>query len=121
MTAEAQFHAEIREGVERLKREIGYNPTYFNRMVADYGPIEATRRLVMADSVSDGFTKLWEHGELAMSVEALVILPWYAPLFNADVVARARQRLADYTFNVDAYLRSRTANPPSWWRDTDAD
>lgn len=69
MTAETEFHAEIREGTERLKREINYNPTYFKRIVAEHGPIEATRRLVMADDVSDGFTKLWEHGRLAMSVE----------------------------------------------------
>jgi|GEM_PF-6993865 hypothetical protein len=38
MTAESQFYAEIRQGTERLKREIGYNPTYFTRMVADHGP-----------------------------------------------------------------------------------
>ena len=117
MTAEAHFYAEIREGTERLKREIGYNPTYFNRMVADHGPIEATRRLVVADAVSDGFTKLWEHGRLAMTVEALAILPWYASLFDQEVVARARRRLAEYKFDVDTYLANRTANPPTWWQD----
>ena len=117
MTAEAHFYAEIREGTERLKREIGYNPTYFNRMVADHGPIEATRRLVVADTVSDGFTKLWEHKRLSMTVEALAILPWYASLFHQEVVARARRRLAEYNFDVDAYLANRTANPPTWWQD----
>lgn len=119
MTAEAHFYAEIREGTERLKREIGYNPTYFNRMVADHGPIEATRRLVMADTVSEGFTKLWEHGRLAMTVEALAVLPWYAPLFDEEVVARARRRLADYGFDVDAYIAQRTADPPPWWQGSD--
>jgi hypothetical protein len=119
MTAEAEFHSEIRRGTERLKREINYSPTYFNRMVAEHGPIEATRRLVMAPTVSDGFTKLWEHGRLAMSVEALAILPWYASLFDRDVIERARQRLIDYRFDVDAYLTARTATPPSWWRDTE--
>jgi hypothetical protein len=117
VNAEAGFSAEIREGIERLKREINYNPTYFNRMVGEHGPIEATRRLVMADTASEGFTKLWEHGRLAMSVEALVILPWYASLFGGDVIQRARQRLLDYRFDVDAYLRTRTATPPSWWQD----
>jgi hypothetical protein len=114
MTADGHFYAEIRQGTERLKREIGYNPTYFNRMVADHGPIEATRRLVMADTVSEGFTKLWEHGRLAMTVEALAILPWYAPLFEPEVVTRARRRLADYGFDVDSYVAERTANPPTW-------
>lgn len=116
MTAESQFYAEIRQGTERLKREIGYNPTYFNRMVADHGPIEATRRLVMADTVSDGFTKLWEHGRLSMTAEALAVLPWYAPLFEEEVVTRARRRLADYSFDVDAYIAQRTAEPPPWWQ-----
>jgi len=117
VNAEAAFSAEIREGTERLKREINYNPTYFNRMVGEHGPIEATRRLVMADTVSDGFTKLWEHGRLAMSVEALTILPWYASLFDSEVISRARRRLLDYRFDVDAFLRAQSARPPSWWQD----
>jgi hypothetical protein len=98
---------------------IRYNPTYFNQMVADLGPVEATRRLVMATTVSDGFTKLWEHGRLAMSVEALVILPWYSPLFDPAVPAGARQRLADYGFDVEAYLATRTSTPPDWWNHGD--
>jgi hypothetical protein len=48
MTADAHFYAEIQQGTEQLKRQIGLNPTYFNRMVTDHGPVEATRRLVMA-------------------------------------------------------------------------
>lgn len=118
MIAESHFYAEIRQGTDRLKREIGYNPTYFNRMVADHGPIEATRRLVMADRVSEGFTKLWEHGRLAMTVEALAILPWHAALFEPVVITRARRRLADYGFDVDAYLAQCTAEPPPWWHDS---
>jgi hypothetical protein len=117
VNAKAAFRAEIREGTERLKREINYKPTYFNRMVAEHGPIEATRRLMMADTVSDGFTKLWENGRLAMSVEALAVLPWYASLFDQDLIRRARQRLLEYRFDVDAYLGARTACPPTWWQD----
>ena len=114
MTAASHFYTEVREGTERLKREIGYNPTHFNRMVAEHGPVEATRRLVMADAVSEGFTKLWEHARLAMTAEALAILPWYAPLFEPEVVARARRRLADHGFDVDRFIADRTANPPTW-------
>jgi hypothetical protein len=50
--SETAFSSEIRDGTERLKREINYNPTYFHRMVGEHGPIEATRPLVMADAVS---------------------------------------------------------------------
>jgi hypothetical protein len=115
LTTQGHFYAEIRTGTERLKREIGYNPSYFNLMVAEYGPIEATRRLITAGTVSEGFTKLWEHDRLAMSVEALAILPWYSPLFDSGMISRARQRLEEHCFDVDGYLVTRTASPPSWW------
>lgn len=37
---------EIRLGTDRLKREIGYNPTYFNRMVGEMGPVAACKKLI---------------------------------------------------------------------------
>lgn len=116
MSTEAHFHDEVRRGVDRLKREIAYNPTYFNRMVGEYGPVEATRRLIVADAVSDGFNRLWEHRRLNMSVEALAILPWYSTLFDAAVIARAKHRLTEYGFDVESYLASLTADPPTWWK-----
>jgi len=90
VNAEAAFIAEIREGTERLRR---------------------------ADTVSHGFTKLWEHSRLAMSVEALAILQWYASLFDSEAISRARRRLLDYGFVVDAFLTAQSARPPSWWQD----
>lgn len=47
--------AELRDGVNRLKREIGYNPTYFMGMVAEHGPAEACRRLIRSLKPSDAF------------------------------------------------------------------
>ena len=111
--AERHFQEEIRLGTERLKKEIGYNPIYFSRMVAEYGPVDASRRLIGSDAVSEGFTKLWEHGRLGMSVEALAVLPWYAGLFEPDLVAKALRRLEEYRFDVDGYLAS--SRVPSWW------
>lgn len=111
--AEQHFQAEIRIGTERLKQDIAYNPTFFIQMVAEHGAVEASRRLIVSDTVSDGFTKLWEHGRLAMSVEALAILPWYADLFAPEVVVRARRRLEDHRFPVAPYLAA--ARTPSWW------
>jgi hypothetical protein len=79
---EHHFMEEVQSGIERLKREISYNPTYFKRMVAELGPVEASRQLVRSPRASDGFTKLWEHQKLDLAVEALTLLPWYAPLFD---------------------------------------
>lgn len=118
-TTATRFLREIQVGTERLKREISYNPTYFNRMVGELGPVEATRRLVLTDAPSDGFAKLWEHGRLGMTVEALAILPWYAELFDGEVLTRARRRLEDHGFDIDRYLGDAAASPPGWWPATD--
>jgi hypothetical protein len=48
--AEAEFHRETVDGSQRLKKEIGYNPTRFLQMVADHGGPEA------ADSFSKVMT-----------------------------------------------------------------
>jgi hypothetical protein len=63
------------EGAEQLKREMGYNPTYFLGMVAEHGSAEASRRLIRSKDASDGFTRLWEAGRLDMTVEAMALLP----------------------------------------------
>jgi hypothetical protein len=112
--AEAEFHREMVDGSERLKREIGYNPTRFLQMVTEHGGPEAVHQLLKGHDGSDGFTILWEAGRLDMSAEATVLLPWYEELFTIDDRETARRRLDEHGFDVDAFLRKRTANPPAW-------
>ncbi len=112
--AERHLLAEIHLGTARLKREIGYNPSYFNRMVGELGPGAACRQLVRSTAVSDGFTKLWAHHKLDMTVEALVLLPWYASLFSDRDRDLARRRLIAHDFDVDGFLARRTVSPPEW-------
>ena len=112
--AETEFHRECLHGSDRLKREIGYNPTRFNEMVAQHGGPAAVRLLLQGRDASDGFTTLWDAGRLEMSVEAAVLLPWYEQLFRDEERAIARRRLVEHRFDVAAFLRSRTAKPPSW-------
>lgn len=112
--AEQHLMAELRDGIDRLKREIGYNPTYFIGMVADLGPAEACRRLIRSAKPSDGFATLWEASRLDMTVEALSLLPWYGELFDDQDSALARRRLEAHGFDVEAFLRRRTAVEPSW-------
>jgi hypothetical protein len=106
---------EFTDGVETLKRQIGYNPTYFIGMVAEHGPADASRRLIRSKDASDGFTRLWEAGRLDMTVEAIALLPWYAELFDEHDTVLARRRLDAYGFDVDDFLIRRTQSPPSWW------
>ena len=112
--AEREFHQEMVDGANRLKREIGYNPTRFNQMVAEYGGPGAVRQLLKGRDASDGFTTLWEADRLEMSVEAAALLPWYADLFTEDERSVARRRLVEHHFDVDTFLRSRTTMPPAW-------
>lgn len=49
---------------------------------------------------SDGYTALWEKGRLNITVEALVQNPKWAPLFSAEEIEKAHQRLIDYGYNV---------------------
>ena len=112
--AEVEFHREVVVGTDRLKREIGYNPIRFNQMVDKYDGAEAVRHLLRGRDASDGFTTLWEAGRLEMSAEAAALLPWYEELFTATELAVARRRLIEHKFDVDAFLRTRTASPPAW-------
>lgn len=65
-----QFHADMVLGADRLKDEIGYKPIRFMQMVSELGGLEAARHLLRRRDASDGFTTLWEHGHLGLSVEA---------------------------------------------------
>jgi hypothetical protein len=112
--AEREFHREAVDGADRLKREIGYNPTRFNQMVSELGGPEAARQLLKGRDASDGFTTLWEAGRLDMSVEAAALLPWYEELFTEQQRSVARRRLVGHRFDVDAFLCSRSGAPPAW-------
>ena len=85
-------------GADRLRREIAYNPTRFNQMVAEHGGVEAVRQLLRGRDASDGFTTLWEARRLEMSVEAAALLPWYRALFTDEERAVAHRRLVDHDF-----------------------
>jgi hypothetical protein len=97
-----------------MKRELSYNPTRFIQMVADHGAVGAAQLLLKGRDASDGFTTLWEHGRLNMSVEATVLLPWFEDLFTTSEIATARRRLTAHRFDVDDFLARESRNPPSW-------
>ena len=83
---------------EVTKRELKYNATRFIQMVSEHGGLEAARQLLRAPGVSDGFTTLWEHGRLDLSVEAHVLRPEFVGLFTAQERAIAVRRLSEYGY-----------------------
>ena len=86
------------------------------QLVAEHGGPGAVHQLLKGRDASDGFTTLWEHGRLEMSVEAAVLLPWYTDLFSEEERGTARRRLTKHRFEVDSFIASRSANPPLWTR-----
>lgn len=91
---EDAFHKEMAGIYTKTVEAINYRPTQFLRMVNERGGLTTAHQLLAGDQVSDGFTKLWEHGRLDLSVEAVALKPEYAALFSADELDRARERLA---------------------------
>lgn len=81
---------------EECKAELGYNATAFIRLVSDIGAVETARRLVNSATPSDGFMLLYEKGRLDLSVEALVLEPEYASLFDEATLERAEGRLREF-------------------------
>jgi hypothetical protein len=111
---EKRFYGEILAGMDRLKREIGYLAPRFRQMVAQYGGVQAAKQLLRGRDASDGFTTLWEHHRLEMSVEATALLPWYRSLFDASELEVAERRLTEHGFDVERYLRHAAEQPPAW-------
>src|SRR4051794_5879366 len=95
---EKRIHRRMTDLYERAKREAGYNATYFLRMLAEHGGVETARRLVASDSPSEGFTQLYLKGRLELTVEAAVLEPDFAALFDHELLDRARTRLEQYEY-----------------------
>lgn len=80
--------------LEECKR-LGYYPSYFLRMLGEYGAVEATRRLVTSENIPEGFSRLWEMNRLDLTLEAGIHdNPRFHPLFDAGTLAACDARLA---------------------------
>ena len=81
---------------ETAKRELGYNATRFLQMVSAQGGVTTARQLLWSDTPSDGFTTLWEHHRLDLTVEDHVLRAEFASLFSDGDREKALTRLKDY-------------------------
>jgi peptide/nickel transport system substrate-binding protein len=94
--AERRFHQAMVQIYETAKRELGYNATRFVQMVSHDGGLATARHLLWSDKPSEGFTTLWSHKRLDLTVEAHVLRDEFATLFTDDDRQRARDRLQLY-------------------------
>lgn len=97
---ETRFDRVMMDVYVHAKTECDYNATYYLQMLHHYGGIETARRLLAATEVSGGFTALWECGRLDLTVEAVVLQPEFAPLFDDEKRDIARNRLAEYGYDA---------------------
>ena len=97
---EAEFHKAM-VGVYHAAAEHGYRPTYFLRMVSNYGGLEAAKRLINAPNAQSGLRELWQRGLLGVSLEALVLEERWKNLFIDDELQKARERLIAYGYKFD--------------------
>lgn len=95
---EVEFTGAMRDIYRRAASELDYHPIRFLQLVEELGGT-ATAKKLLAEPLQEGFTTLWEHGRLDLSMEALVLRQLWRPLFTEDELATARRRLdeAGYT------------------------
>ena len=97
---EEEFDLAMENIYYRAKDEVGYSATRFFQMLIDYRGIETARRLVNANTPSDGYTELWMRKRLDLTVEALVIQENWQTLFEPEEIERARNRLREYEYEI---------------------
>lgn len=100
--AGGDFERAVLEIIERCRVELHYNPRYFKVMVNQHGAVGATRKLLHAPAVSDGFVSLWERNRLDLVVESLVVNGRFAHLFDDQERETARKRLLDFGYGTTA-------------------
>ena len=94
--AERRFHQAMAAIYETAKRELGYNATRFLQMLSEQGGVATARQLLWSDQPSDGFTTLWSHHRLDLTVEAHILKPEYQTLFTDADRQQASHRLEAY-------------------------
>ena len=72
-TLEKRFEQDMIDIYTTAKKECGYNASRFLQMLGAKGGLAASKHLISKPGGTDGFTTLWEHGRLDLSVEAHVL------------------------------------------------
>lgn len=93
---ERRFDAAMVEIYERAGSEVAYWATRYLQLLRRRGGLGTARYLLAARVTSDGYARLRDAGRLDLTVEALVLRPEFEPLFSAEELERARERLAQY-------------------------
>jgi hypothetical protein len=117
---ECRFDKAMLDIYRRAKTEAHYNATRFFQMLTEHRGVETARILLHADTVSEGYTALWERGRLDLTVEAMIHdHPEFHPLFAPEELRIARQRLEQYRYPpvidpLEPFIGALATNVPNW-------
>ena len=95
---EKLFEQEMIDIYMTAKKECGYNASRYLQMLGAKGGLAAAKQLISKPGGTDGFTTLWEHGRLDLSVEAHVLKAEYAELFTDEERRMCRERLEQFGY-----------------------
>ena len=95
---EKQFEQDMIDIYTTAKKECGYNASRFLQMLSTKGGLTAAKQLISKPGGTDGFTTLWEHGRLDLSVEAHVLKPEYSVLFSEEELRMCKERLVQFGY-----------------------
>lgn len=100
----AEFDDEMLRIYQRALSEAGYKATRFLTMLHDHRGLETAKILIHSQTVSEGYTALWERHRLNLTVEAVIYdNPKWHPLFTVEELEICRQRLEDYQYFANAH------------------
>ena len=91
-----RFEAGMQEIYDRAGKEVGYWATRYLQMLRRRGGMDTARYLLHQRVTSDGYARLRDAGRLDLTVEALVLRPEFAPLFDTAELEQASLRLKQY-------------------------
>jgi hypothetical protein len=91
------FEQRVQEAIKKMMT-LGYKPQAFITMMITEGTVNAVKKLINSDKISDGFTKLWELKRLDLSMENIIQENEWHELFTEDERNKAKRRLRDYGF-----------------------
>jgi hypothetical protein len=99
---EKEFHIDMTNIYNELKRELNYNATRFLQLLSEEGGVKTAKRLINKEGVTYGFEVLWENNRLDLSVEAVVAYKSkYKDLFTEEEIESCREKLKDYGYEGD--------------------
>ena len=95
----SDFDEEMMNIYHRALSETGYKATRFQQMLFKYKGLETARILLRSNTVSEGYTALWERRRLDLTVEATIMNnEKYHTLFTEEELEICRKRLREYDY-----------------------